>query len=71
MKDYTDGSVFWVVVIIAESSLWLANATLAGSNVAHAPTGLRRRRGRLAKDKVRAHHHDLYGSSPSAVGTSF
>uniref|UniRef100_A0A7S1RZ79 Uncharacterized protein n=1 Tax=Alexandrium catenella TaxID=2925 RepID=A0A7S1RZ79_ALECA len=53
MKDYTDGSVFWVVVIIAESSLWLANATLAGSNV------------------VRAHHHDLYGSSPSAVGTSF
>jgi len=36
MKDYTEGSVFWVVVIIAESSLWLANATLAGSNVVRA-----------------------------------
>mmetsp|Transcript_110310 Transcript_110310/g.165071 ORF Transcript_110310/g.165071 Transcript_110310/m.165071 type:complete len:113 (+) Transcript_110310:3-341(+) len=36
MNAYTDGSVFWVVVIIIESTLWLANAALAGSNVVRA-----------------------------------
>mmetsp|Transcript_24418 Transcript_24418/g.57789 ORF Transcript_24418/g.57789 Transcript_24418/m.57789 type:complete len:230 (-) Transcript_24418:351-1040(-) len=36
MKEYSEGSIFWVVVIVAESSLWLANAALAGSNAVRA-----------------------------------
>mmetsp|Transcript_31482 Transcript_31482/g.80255 ORF Transcript_31482/g.80255 Transcript_31482/m.80255 type:complete len:231 (+) Transcript_31482:79-771(+) len=33
MTNYTDGSVFWVVVIIIESFLWLSNCALASANV--------------------------------------
>jgi len=32
MKEYSDGSVFWVLVIIIESIIWLSNAALGASN---------------------------------------
>mmetsp|Transcript_20055 Transcript_20055/g.46951 ORF Transcript_20055/g.46951 Transcript_20055/m.46951 type:complete len:232 (+) Transcript_20055:128-823(+) len=36
MEAYTSGSIFWVVVILCESTLWLGNAALAASNTLRA-----------------------------------